>query len=272
VTRTDGDLLSAAKAGEAAALEEILERHEKQVFRFGLRMCGSEDEAREVLQETLLAAFKGLRDFRGDAQLSTWLFQIARSFCQKRRRRAIGEPAKTLPLDSPEAAAVPTQAAAPDERAHAREIGELLQAAVLGLPAAHREVILLRDVEGLSADEAAKVLGLEVGALKSRLHRARLDLRERLSTLLGTGTPEGVPSPCPELANELVAYAGADIDQPACARIEEHLARCPRCAGACAALQRTVSLCREIPGGEVPAAIRSAVRKALRDANVASSG
>jgi len=266
VPRTDAELLSAARAGDTAALDEILERHEKQVFRFGLRMCGSEDDAREVLQDTLLAAFKGLRDFRGDAQLSTWLFQIARSFCLKRRRHAVGEPTELLPLESPEAAAVPIQAASPDERAHAHEIGELLQTAILGLPEAHREVILLRDVEGLSAEEAAQVLGIEVGAVKSRLHRARLDLRERLSFFLEEGAPAGLPAPCPELAHELAAYAGADIDQATCARIEEHLARCSRCAGACAALQRSVSLCRQIPGGEVPAPIRSAVRKALREA------
>ena len=264
--RTDAELLAAAKKGDAAALDEILERHEKPVFRFGLRMCGSEDDAREVLQETLLAAFKGLREFRGDAQLSTWLFQIARSFCLKRRRRVMGEPVAPLPLESREAAAVPTQAAAPDERAHAREMGELLQGAILGLPAAYREVILLRDVEGLSAEEAAQVLGIEVGALKSRLHRARLELRERLSGVLESGAAQGAPAPCEELAHELAAYAGADIDQATCAMIEEHLKRCVRCAGACAALQRSVSLCRQIPGGEVPATIRHAVRKALREA------
>jgi hypothetical protein len=77
--------------------------------------------------------------FRGEAQLSTWLFQVARSFCLKRRRRAAGEPADTLPLDSPEAAAVPIQAAAPDDEAHAREIGRLLETAIRGLPAGYRE-------------------------------------------------------------------------------------------------------------------------------------
>jgi len=182
--RSEADLLSAAKSGEMAAVEEILEHHEKQVFRFGLRLCGSEDDAREVLQETLLAAFKGLREFRGDARLSTWLFQIARSFCLKRRRLAMGEPADPLPLESAEASAVPIDAPGPDEWAHAREIGALLQTAIVGLPAAYREVIVLRDVQGLSAEEAATVLGLQVGALKSRLHRARQDLRERLSSLL----------------------------------------------------------------------------------------
>lgn len=266
MARTDAELLAAAKEGDAAAIEEILERHEKQVFRFGLRMCGSEEDAREVLQDTLLAAFKGLHEFRGEAQLSTWLFQIARSFCLKRRRHAVGEPVEPLPLESPEAAAVPLESPPPDERAHAREMGELLQAAILTLSDAQREVILLRDVENLSADEAARVLGIEVGALKSRLHRARLELRTRLSSLLGEGGPAATPSPCPELAQELAAYAGAEIDQATCVHIEEHLARCARCTSACAALQRSVSLCRQIPGGEVPAPIRSAVRKSLREA------
>jgi len=263
--RSESELLAAARAGDAGAIEEILERHEHQVFRFGLRMCGSEDDAREVLQETLLAAFRKLPEFRGEAALSTWLFQIARSFCMKQRRRAVGEPAAPLPVEAPEAAAVPSPAAAPDERAHAREIGQILQAAILALPEEQREVIVLRDVEGLPAEEAARVVGIEVGALKSRLHRARSELRQRLSALLGEGEAAAL-APCPEMARELAAYVAAEIDQATCARIEEHLARCPRCAAACDSLERTVSLCSRIPGGEVPAPIRSAVRRALRAA------
>jgi RNA polymerase sigma-70 factor, ECF subfamily len=123
---------------------------------------------------------------------------------------------------------------------------------------------VLRDVEGLSAEEAAAVAGVEVGALKSRLHRARLELRSHLAVLLGEASPVAGPSPCPELANELAAYTSADIDQATCVKIEEHLARCPRCQGACEALKRTVGLCRRIPGDEVPAPVRAAVRRSLR--------
>ena len=86
----DVELLRAAQTGDEAALDELLARHEKQVFRFGLRMCGSEEDARDVLQETLVAAFQGLPNFRGDADISTWLYQIARSFCSKARRRRAG--------------------------------------------------------------------------------------------------------------------------------------------------------------------------------------
>ena len=259
--RSDQELLEKARAGDGRAIDELLSRHERQVFRFGLRMCGNEEDARDVLQETLLAAFRNLHEFRGDAQLSTWLYQIARTYCLRTRRRGAGDPARTEPLDEPEATAVPADATPPDTLAHAREIGALLQAAILSLSEAHREIIVLRDVEGLSAEEAAGVVGIEVGALKSRLHRARMELRERLVHFLG---PSGeTPAPCPELAHDLAAYAAEEIDQATCARIEEHLKSCARCDGACAALQRTVSFCRQIPGGEVPAPVRAAVRAAL---------
>jgi len=261
--RSDRALLAQARSGDSAAVDEILARHARQVFRLGLRMCGNEEDAREVLQETLLAAFKNLHDFRGDAQLSTWLYQIARSYCLKSRRRGTAEPASSEPLEKPEAAAVPSEEALPDAQAHAHEIGILLQAAIGSLPESHREALILRDVEGLSAEEAARVLGIEVGALKSRLHRARMELRERLVVFFGRGSEVGGAAPCPDLADELAAYAAEEIDQATCARIEEHLARCARCAHACASLQRTVSLCRQIPGGEVPAPVRAAVRAAL---------
>lgn len=257
---TDGELLEKARAGDGAAIDELLTRHERQVFRYGLRMCGNEDDARDVLQETLLAAFRNVKGFRGDAQLSTWLYQIARSFCLKSRRRGVGEPDRIETLEKPEAQAVAAEQAPPDAQAQAREIGALLQSAILTLPETQREVLVLRDVEGLSAEEAARVIGIEVGALKSRLHRARMELRERLTGLMGR---EGAAAPCPELAEELAAYAAEEIDQATCARIEEHLRRCPRCASACSTLQRTVSLCRQIPGDEVPGPVRAAVRAAL---------
>ena len=83
----DEDLLAAARAGDRAALERLLTAQQKRVFRFGLKMCGTEEDAKDVLQETLLAAARGIRDFRGASSVSTWLYTIARSFCIKRRRR-----------------------------------------------------------------------------------------------------------------------------------------------------------------------------------------
>jgi RNA polymerase sigma-70 factor, ECF subfamily len=256
--RSESELIAGARRGERGAIEDLLARHEPRIYRFGLRMCGDEEAAREVLQETLLAAFRHLPEFRGDASLSTWLYQIARSFCIKERRRARPD----APLEA--AGAVAGSEPGPDAQAHARQIGAALGAAIGALPPEQREAVVLRDVEGLSAEEAAGVVGIEVRALKSRLHRARLQLRTTLAGLLEGAEELGGPAPCPELATELVAYASAEIDQSACVQLEAHLASCPRCAGACDALRRTVTLCRQLPGdGEVPAPVRAAVRRAL---------
>ena len=247
----DAEMLDAARSGDRRAVDELLARYEHPIYRFGLRMCGDEESAREVLQETMLAAFRHLPTFRGDASLSTWLYQIARSFCIKQRR---GEHRQAPISDN-----LVDRAPGPDAAMHARQIGAALAAAIAELPTEQREVLVLRDVEGLSAAEAASVVGVEVGALKSRLHRARMALRERLAGLFESAADE----PCPDLANELTAYAASEIDQATCARIEDHLAACPRCSGACDALKRTVSLCKSIPGEVVPEQVRMTVRSAI---------
>jgi RNA polymerase sigma-70 factor, ECF subfamily len=249
----DDALIAAAQAGDRRAIDALLARYEERIYRFGLRMCGDEESAREVLQETMLAAFRNLPGFRGQAALSTWLYQIARSFCIKERRGA--RPTSELGAD------LPDRAPAPDLQVEARQIGQALAAAIRELPSEQREVLVLRDVEGLSAQEAADVVGIEVGALKSRLHRARMALRAKLAGIVAT-----TPEPCAELAQELTAYAAADIDQATCVKIEQHLAACPRCTGACDALKRTVSMCKSIPGDAVPAPVRAAVRGAILDA------
>jgi RNA polymerase sigma-70 factor (ECF subfamily) len=262
-TPSDAQLLEQVKAGDTGAMEKLLARHEQRIYRFGLRMCGHEEDARDVLQETLVSAWKNLPQFRGDAQLSTWLYQVARSFCIKQRRRREGEPTQHEPLETPELERAPAESSSEDAKAHAREVGQLIQAAIETLPTDYREALVLRDVEGLSAEEAAGVVGIEVGALKSRLHRARLALKQHLGAALDE-QPDSVP--CPELAQELAAYAASEIDQAACASIEKHLASCSRCTAACESLKKTVSLCRAIPGGDVPGPVKTAVRAALRRA------
>lgn len=249
----DGDetqLIAKARDGDRGALDVLLTKYEQPIYRFGLRMCGNEDAAREVLQETMLAAFRNLAGFRGEASLSTWLYQIARSFCIKQRRVRPGEELE------PE---LPDPRASPEVQTHARQIGEALAAAIGALPPEQREALVLRDVEGLSAREAAEVLGIDVGALKSRLHRARLAVRHQLAHLVESAEEQ----PCAELAQELTAYAASEIDQAACDQIEKHLASCPKCSEACDALKRTVSLCKRIPGDRVPEPVRNAVRAAI---------
>lgn len=263
--KSDRELLDAARGGDEQAVDELLGRHETKVYRFGLRMCGNEEDAREVLQETLLTAFREVHAFRAEAELSTWLYQIARSHCSRAMRKRAGAPDELLPLDSADANAVPTKGPTPDDASHAKQIGQLLEIAIRALPEKLREALVLRDVEGLTAEAAAAAAGVEVAALKSRLHRARLQVRQHLAALLGESTADGARG-CADLAAELEAYAAQEIDQAACIRLEAHLESCADCAAACDDLKRTVSLCRRIPGDEVPAPVRSAVRHALRRA------
>lgn len=258
--------LRRAQAGDRDAIRRLLETHEPQIYRFALRMCDRPEDARDVLQETLLAAFRGLHDFRGEAKLSTWLFQIARSFCSKARRLRTGEPRRMQPLT--QVAEQPSDASGPDAVAHAREVGAVLQLALKSLPEHYREVLLLKDVEGLSVEEVADVVGESLAATKSRLHRARLELRQLLEGVLGDGT---APAPCPELADVLSGSAGDDIDQQTCERMEAHMVRCRQCARACDSLKRTVQLCSRAGGEDVPAPIRAAILHALQSAGGTSA-
>jgi RNA polymerase sigma-70 factor (ECF subfamily) len=180
---TDAELVRACAGGDRAAFERLVDRHGDALFRFAVRQCGSAREAEDAVQDGLLAAWRGASTFRGEASARTWLFQVLLHACRRRRRRRAGEPASHAPVE--EAAALPDGAAAVDERAASRQAAEALSGALAGLPEESREVLLLRDVEGLTGEEAAAALGIGLAAMKSRLHRARLELKERVEGILG---------------------------------------------------------------------------------------
>jgi RNA polymerase sigma-70 factor (ECF subfamily) len=263
-TPTDDDLLGRIRAGDDAAMRALLERYMPAVYRFGAKMCRNPDDAKDVVQETLLAAARGVRDFRGGASLSTWLFTIARSHCIKKHRRRVGEPEQVVSLDAHEAHRMPTPIARPDEAASDRELGSALDAAIASLDPAYREVLVLRDVEGLTAPEVASVLGLGVDAVKSRLHRARMAVRDQLAPLLAPSEGPALPG-CPDLAPVLSQYLEGDIGAAQCAEMERHVAQCPRCTTRCDSLRRTLALCKSsASSGPVPDEVQDAVRTALR--------
>jgi RNA polymerase sigma-70 factor (ECF subfamily) len=264
----DSDLLEAARAGDAEALETLLERHEPRVYRFARRLCGHHEDAEDVLQESLLAAARGLSGFRGASSLSTWLFSITRSACIKKRRRSRFAPTE-VSLDSAEADAArdhPDVAPGPEEALHARRVEAALERAIAGLDRKYREVFVLRDVEGLTAPDVAAVTGLSVAAIKSRLHRARARVREELAPLLMSAEAESPPSedPCPDVVRLFSRFLEGDISPETCARMEEHLAACPRCRASCDALKEVLQRCRTAPSPEVPAALQEKVRAAIR--------
>jgi RNA polymerase sigma-70 factor (ECF subfamily) len=139
-----------------------------------------------VAQESLISMARSLKDFRGDSSVSSWLYTIARRFCIKKRRRSKFAPPREESLDAPGTDAVERladRAPSPEEQATNQELATVLAQAIDALDPSHREVLVLRDVEGLSAPEVAKVLGISVDAVKSWLHRARAAVRRELAPI-----------------------------------------------------------------------------------------
>ena len=265
---TDGELLAAARQGDAAALEALLVRYQPHLYRFGLRMCGNENDAGDVAQESLISMARSLRDFRGDASVSTWLYTIARRFCIKKRRRSKFAPAREESLDAPgidAAHRLADPAPSPEQTATNRELQRALTRAIDGLEPNQREVLVLRDIEGLSAAEVASVLGVSVDAVKSRLHRARGAVRQALAPVFSApGYEPPRDAMCPDVLMLFSQHLEGDIDPAVCATMEAHLAQCPRCRGTCESLRRTLAVCRQLPTPEVPASIAASIRAAIQ--------
>lgn len=266
------DLLDRARKGDREALETLLARHQAQIYRFGLKMCHDPEDAKDVLQDTLFAMARSVRDFRGASSLSTWLYTIARSFCIKRRRKSKFAPAEEQSLDSdthPQAARFADPAKGPEEAFAEREVRKALEHAIGALEPMYRDVLLLRDVEGLTAPEVAEVLGVSVRAVKSRLHRARLSVRARVAPLLGI-QPEAAAVPggtCPDILTLYSRYLEDEISPAVCASMERHLESCEPCRSACNSLKRTLALCHTPADDvQVPASVQASVKAALRDA------
>jgi RNA polymerase sigma-70 factor (ECF subfamily) len=266
---SDEQLLAQARNGDRVAIGELLERHQGGVYRFGMKMCGQPEDAKDILQETLLAAARTLPDFRGASSVSTWLYAIARSFCIKKRRTSKFAPERmeSLEEEGEAARAVPDAGRGPEEQVAGQEVQRHLQEAIGALEPMYREVLVLRDVEGLSAAEVAEVLGLTVEAVKSRLHRARVAVRERVAPFLGAPAAAGeepAGPACPDVLELFSRKLEGEISGTVCEELEGHLRRCPRCSSRCESLRASLTLCKRAGEDVVPARVELSVRTALR--------
>jgi RNA polymerase sigma-70 factor (ECF subfamily) len=246
----DADMIRRAQKGERDAVRQLFGEHLATVQRFALRMCRDEDRARDVAQESLLTALKSLDSYRGDASFSTWLFTITRSHCGRARRRADREVVPEDETSSIDRAM--SEAPAPDDQAAHSEVSDVVERALASLDPDDREVVLLRDVEGMSTKDAAQVLGLSVAALKSRLHRARTTLRSLVRQMVDA-EPEVTPDGCPDILLEFSRKLEGDLSSDHCAQLEEHLASCPSCAARCRSIQVLLGACASLRAS-VPAA------------------
>ena len=175
-------LVAAARGGDEGAFEALVRLYEKRVFALAVRMCGSREDAAEASQEAFLAAWQGLAFFRGESSFSTWLYRLTSNACvdllrREGRHRAAAGPS----LDDEEAGLdVPDQTLSPQDEAERRELRESIDRGLEALTPEHRQVLVLREMHQLSYDEIANVLSLDVGTVKSRISRARKQLRNFL--------------------------------------------------------------------------------------------
>jgi len=170
------------------AFDALYRDHVDLMYRYASRLCGEAESAKDLVQETFLNAYRGFKHFRGDAQVSTWLYTIASRACLRMRRKRKGAPERELSLDEfiPTGDGefrlqIPVEGLSPEEALQNKQLREALDAAIGKLPPKYKMVLVLRDMEGLSAKAVGTIMGLNERAIKSRLHRARLFVRRELS-------------------------------------------------------------------------------------------
>lgn len=187
-------LIERLVARDERAFSELVRAYERRVFALVLRMLGNHAEAEELAQEVFVQVFKAIGTFRGDSKLSTWIYRIAVNLCKNRskylRVRHDGEQeeleaiAERVPMGEAQRATVGS-VARPDEMVAARQTERIVQEAIAVLEPTFRECLVLRDVEELSYEEIGEITGLPPGTVKSRIFRARTQLRELVEARLG---------------------------------------------------------------------------------------
>src|SRR3990172_7877129 len=186
-------LIERARRGDQRAFSVLVRQYEDLVYRFAFHVCRDEEKAAETLQDTFINVFRKLKQFDGKSKFTTWLYRIVANNClMKRRKRKID--LASLSIDQPEGfrddtlrdeegrviQTIPSWKETPFDRVREGELGKTRAGAIQQLPVEYRVVFVLRDIEEKTAGETAKILRLSVPAVKSRLRRARMFLREQL--------------------------------------------------------------------------------------------
>ncbi|MGD0047776.1 MAG: sigma-70 family RNA polymerase sigma factor [Bryobacteraceae bacterium] len=193
---TEVELARQLIAGEPEAFDRFVEHFRAKIFQYSWLMCGQREDAEEVAQETLLKVFESFDHLREPERVRPWVFRIAKNACLMKRRKSVFAPSQELSLDeflpamNHEGGHAKIQIAdwsrLPDRQMLQSELKEVLARAISALPENYRAVILLRDVEELSTLETAQILDLTEDVVKTRLHRARLAVRQKLDEYLRT--------------------------------------------------------------------------------------
>jgi len=182
----EAQLVSAAKGGSTAAFEELVNRYERKIFRLGMNITQNREDAEDVMQDAFLKSYQHLDRFQSDSRFYTWLVRIAvNEALMKLRKRRPNQVSLDEPLtddgDDSVFREIEDWGPSPEKRFAQTELNEILNSVISELDPIFRVVFLLRDVEGLSTEETGQILGISSAAVKSRLLRARLKLRQKLN-------------------------------------------------------------------------------------------
>ena len=185
-TGTELALVQAAQRGDVGAFEQLIKKYDRNVFRIAQHITQNREDAEDVVQDAFLKAYQKLDQFQGNSKFYTWIVRIAVNEALMKLRKRKSDKLVSMDEDVETDEGTITREFAdwspnPEQQYNQAELNDILSRTIQGLPASFRTVFVLRDVEGLSTEETAEMLGLSVPAVKSRLLRARLQLRERLS-------------------------------------------------------------------------------------------
>jgi len=247
-----------------------MREHAGKIYALGLRSCGSEADAEDLVQETFLRALRAWPSFRGESRATTWLYTIAARACKRMKRKRSGEPSRMPSLqdlasiDAEMAPDIPDDGESPLEESIRREADEAVDAAIESLPPAYRFPLLLKDIAGLSIAETAHALGLKESTVRTRVHRSRLLLRRALASRLpGKALPA-------ERVNQAICLDLLAAKQAAMDRGEpfsppgDHL--CARCRSVFRTMDLAADVCQDFAADDLPDAVARALRARLANA------
>jgi len=240
------------------SIEEAIGLLQNTVFAFSMKMCGHRQDAEDTAQEVLFRSLKHLSKLESPNALAAWLYTVARNRCHRMRRRPIESNGKKLSLDDliPDDEELKSLLVAaergPEDAAIYGEQSQLLHQAVLRIPTSLRMVLVLHDMEDLDSEQIAKVLGLQMGTVRVRLHRARLAVRKEMANLLkGVSSQKPAlknakltrPPECRELFTNLSEYVDARVEAGTCEEMRAHIEACPACVAFIKDLRAAIDRC-----------------------------
>lgn len=280
------DAIFLLRSGNSESVEKAIRLLQGTVYAFSMKVCGHREDAEDTMQEVLMRSLPHLAKLDDSRALAVWLYTVTRNRCWRSRRKGAHTPTKMLSLDElmpdePELQRLLQDGAPdPEKRALHGEENRLIQKAVLALPAQYRIVLVLHDMEDLDTDQVARVLDLQPGTVRVRLHRARLAVRKVIAHQLEAGQISAPRKPsrsrkkardsalaaaprtpqCREIFANLSEFIDDRLKTRSCEEMREHIEACPQCVAFLKDLNAAIDRCRKFEVAcdpEIPARLGS---------------